>query len=692
MRVIAKLFIMVSFSLSVLIGCSGEWRINPSDIVILVGESEPGPVLLAAETLCGDIEKVTGYRPAIANNRADVPGGATTIMVVNRETASEDVISGLEPLDGFESHRVKALKRDRLILLDGADTRGAIYAIYTFDEEVLGVPPLWYWCSWEPETSRKITLKRDFEIFYGSPQVRFRSWLPNDSDLWSAWITKSSSNREAIFETILRLKLNTLECGGLGYPGITGNMELCRKYGIVVTSHHIYMLNTTFKNWSRYWVDVKGMNKAPVLSVKDMASLEEFWEYGAKTVKESGVENIWNISFRGSGDQPFWVLFNDAPSSEKERGKIINKMLERQVEIIHKYDDDPNPFIRMTFYDEMADMVNSGLVSPPAGKNMIWTFCSGRRDHYPYDDIQAFSPESPVQLGYYMNLQFTSTGAHLAPAEGPWKMEFNYRYVNGKSPLCLSVVNSGNFREFLYTMTANAKMLWDMDSYDTDTWNREYAAQYFGEAFADEIATLYKDFFYSYWTQKRPDFPGGMERQYIFQDQRHTRAIHYIKERFFDYDPNPLPDRYGYERVPGRVFRVVPEDSGVTTQVDALLKGMASEEASFAEVANRALELSDRLPDSKKAFFYDNLVAYCLYMRHLSASLYNFTSAYSQQKDKKEAMRCIDKAYGEMLKARDALKASERGVFEGWYEADRILGIQTILDEIDSTRVQLNAM
>lgn len=186
----------------------------------------------------------------------------------------------------------------------------------------------------------------------------------------------------------------------------------------------------------------------------------------------------------------------------------------------------------------MADLVTAGLVVPPANENMIWTFCSGRRDHYPYSDIQKFNPETPVKLGYYMNLQFTSTGSHLAPAEGPWKMEFNYRYVNSKSPLYLSVVNSGNFREYMYTMSANAKLLWDYDAYDSDKWNRDYAVQYFGEEYADEIADLYKDYFYAYWTQRKPDFPGGMERQFIFQDQRYARAISYIGDDFSTSAPN----------------------------------------------------------------------------------------------------------------------------------------------------------
>ena len=675
--------------LCILAGCTGTWRIDPAKVTVVAGEQESAPVMLAVETLCRDFEKVTGVRPEVVPSEEAVPAGHTALVVANRETAG-DGTEMLPVLGGYESHRVKAERKDRRIWLTGADMRGTIYAIYTFDEKVLGVPPLWYWCSWVPEHKARLQLPADMDFFLDSPQVRFRSWLPNDSDLWSVWIRKSPENREAIYETMLRLKLNTLECGGLGYPGIPGPMTLCQKYGLVVTSHHIYMLNTTFSSWDRYWKGVKGLSKSPELSIKDIDSLTEFWEYGARTVQESGVENIWNISFRGSGDQPFWILFKDAPNTEAERGAVINSMLQRQMEIIHKYDSRPDPFVRMTFYDEMADLVNSGLVTPPQGENMIWTFCSGRRDHYPYDDIQAFNPSTPVSLGYYMNLQFTSTGAHLAPAEGPWKMEFNYRYVDTKSPLCLSVVNSGNFREFLYTMSANASLLWDMSAYDTDRWNRSYAAQYFGEEHADEVAALYKDYFYAYWTQKKPDFPGGMERQFIFQDQRHTRAIHYIFETFFDYNANPLPDRFGYERVPGRVFRVTPEDCGVANQVDAILKGMTGEEAAFADVADRATALMQRLPADKRPFFYDNLLAYALYMQHLSACLYHYTSAYKNQHDVTAAAQSLDKAYDEMLSAREALKVSERGVFEGWYDADRILGMQRTLDEIDETRKKLN--
>ena len=123
-----------------------------------------------------------------------------------------------------------------------------------------------------------------------------------------------------------------------------------------------------------------------------------------------------------------------------------------------------------------------------------------------------------------MNLQFTSTGAHLAPAEGPWKMEANYRYVNTRGPLTFSVVNAGNLREFVMEMSANARMMWDMKAYNTNSFLIDFCTQYFGKEHATEAAKLYHDYYYAYWQQKPSEFP-GLERQFIFQDLRYSRVF-----------------------------------------------------------------------------------------------------------------------------------------------------------------------
>lgn len=194
-----------------------------------------------------------------------------------------------------------------------------------------------------------------------------------------------------------------------------------------------------------------------------------------------------------------------------------------------------------------------------------------------------------------------------------------------------------------------------------DKWNRDYAVQYFGEEYADEIADLYKDYFYAYWTQRKPDFPGGMERQFIFQDQRYARAISYIGDDFFHFSPKPLPDLYMYERVPGRVFRIVPGDNGAETQVDALLMGMETSAGKFAEVTERAEKLMPKLEKRYQQFFYDNLLAYSSFMEHLSRTLYHFTVAYKYQADKTVLVDNLQKAYDEMLQAKEALYLTQHG-------------------------------
>ena len=178
--------------------------------------------------------------------------------------------------------------------------------------------------------------------------------------------------------------------------------------------------------------------------------------------------------------------------SDAERGKVITEMVNTQYEMIRESTGEDNPFVRMTFYDEISSLLAAGHIQPPTATNMLWTFVAGRRDHYPYDDLVAWNNEDNVKLGYYMNLQFYSTGAHLAPAEGPWKMEDNYRYVQSKGPLTFSVVNAGNLREFLMEMSANAAMMWNAETYDTDTFLSSFCSQYFGEEHAAEAAGLFQ--------------------------------------------------------------------------------------------------------------------------------------------------------------------------------------------------------
>lgn len=660
-----KKHILFSFLLLVFTtACSNvALELNPDNFSILLEEGEDVSVVLAANTLSKDFEKIIGVAPKVTSN----PTSKFVVKVVNEETVGEMPLARLE---GFESHRV--FVDNDTIYLAGKDKRGTIYAIYSFSEKVLGVPPLWYFSSWTPEVKKSVIVPTSLNIYFSSPQVRYRAWFPNDTDLFMPWRKLSEDNNERWLETMLRLKLNTVELEAtVTYPDykLSSEADLLKKYGLVLTSHHHVACNNNLMNWGGYWKEVRNM-EPPVLSLKDEKSLIEFWQYSIETVCRSKQENLWQIAFRGIGDQPFWAAFSDAPEDDKERAEVINRMVRIQYDMIKKATGEEHPFIRMTFYDELSDLLAKGYLCPPEDSNILWTFVAARRDHYPYDDIVNFDGSKGVQLGYYMNLQFTSTGAHLATAESPWKMEANYRYVRSKSDLAFSVVNAGNLREFVMELSANARMMWDFSKYDTDAYLKEFCSQYFGEEHAKEVAGLYKDYYNAFWLPKKPDMD-GFDRQYIFQDMRYARVFDQIGKRFDHYSDNPLTD-IGFERVPGRSFRIQGEN-----QVDTLLSVLPATAERFATVEERCAEIKNQLPENSRQFFHDNLEMMAIYMHNLNNALYDYLYAY---KYPAHAQESLIKSKEEFEMAVDALKSTEHDQFSTWYAGERLFGIKNKMD------------
>jgi hypothetical protein len=644
--------------------------IQQNNLKIVFSAKEAGPIKIALEALKKDFQNVMGNVPVIVD-KPDRDKTVPELVIVNLASGIQKSGSDTtKKLDGFESHRIYADPKTNRIYLVGNDLRGTIYAIYTFSEEFLGVPPLHYWSSWVPVKKDEIAVPADCDIFFRSPQVRYRSVLPGDQDFFTPWKEKSEANQNVWLETTLRLKMNTVETYSTILPAykLTDYAYLIDKYGLVITSHHTSGINTSFRTWESYWEEVRN-RQAPKLLLSNDKEIKEFFRYNAETVHRNGIENLWTVAFRGKRDQPFWSVFEDAPEGEKERAEVINNYLQVQLDIIKEVTENPKPYVRITFYDEIANLMAKGYLKPPEGENMIWTYVAARRDPYPYDDLVNFSPSRPVKLGYYMNFGFASTGAHVAPAEGPWKMEFNYRYINNKSPLYFSVVNVGNFREFVFELSAHAKMLWDYKSYNADAFLLEYCSRYFGQAHAEEIAKIYKDFYAAYWQPKATEFE-GMERQFLFQDLRYARAFDHIYEVFYDDESdvnlNPL-HKIGYESVPGRTFRIDFEHNHSDNQVDALLYGMRQTIPKFESVAARSSELMLELAADKQIFFNDNLRIYSYYMTHLSKSLYHFVLAYKCQRDEDVLVRNLDLAKNEAIRAQQYLFEGEHGLFSTWY-------------------------
>lgn len=659
-------------------------------VPIYLAPSEPEAVRRAVKDLQRDLRSVLGVESPILH--AFDPADSRAAIIIAGPAPGPAASLRRSGVSGRESHAVFA--RGPHVVLQGSDTRGTIYAIYTFSERFLGVPPLWFWSSWQPVRKTVIEVPTATDLVFPPAYVRWRAWFPNDEDLLTPWRSRSEENYEAFLETMLRLKLNMLEGGLMDAASfdepyrIGRQATLARDRGLALTGHHMNIFGSSYRSWDAYWKKIR-RREPPPLRIANVQALEEFWRYHIEAGLKAKLEMLWLIAFRGDRDIPFWETFPDAPKTTPERARVIQDMMTRQVALLKEVTGQSNPPMRVTLYNENSDFFAQGLLRPPDEPSLIWTFVAARRDHFPADDVRSFRNDARRPIGYYMNFQFTSTGAHLAQAEGPWKMEQNFRMVDAISgrPLEFSVVNAGNIREFLLELSANAIMMWNFTGFRADTWLEEFCTQYFGRQHAKAAASLYRDYYHSFWVPKKPDIP-GFDRQYLFQDMRYARTIEAILAQLpKGRTANPLVD--GRLDPAARYYRIIPEDNGAATQLEAIEKGTAGCIQRFSRVVDGASKLRDTLPPGSRTFFTDNLLVQARFMLELNRVLQSVARSLDALPDRPKAASALRQAAVAADSMKAALAEAEHGRFTGWYSGDRLFGVDRLRESISHRLAEL---
>lgn len=645
----------------------------PPGVPVIVDPAEPAPVLRAAEDLCRDLKWVLGApSPLLEPLPGDDPRPAIVVTCHGSGTkASRDA-----SLSGSEAHAI--FIRGNQAVLQGADSRGAIYAIYSFSDHFLDVPPWWVFAGWKPERRPAIELPRDTRLHWPSPRVRWRAWFPNDQDLLTPWIHADYEARwNLLAETMLRLKLNLVDIGELTEKS-TRKAEIPRDRGLAITTTHLAPFGASLRNWESFWA-AQGKAPAPSLSLSNVPALEQFWEAHIRLVLRKQLEMVWMIGFRGDGDKGFHRTFADAPASAAGRAAVVQDMIRRQVALLKRVTGQDHPTMRTVLYDECSDYMAAGLLQPPDEPSLIWNFANARRDHFPAADLLACRAPPGRLFGYYFNAQFTETGCHLADGEGPWKMEQNHRLARqAGSNLELSIINAGNVREFPLTLAAHAAMMWDFDGYDSARFGEAFCRRYWGPTGGPQAAQLYREFYAAYWQQRKPDLP-GFDRQYLFQDLRLARATReLLKASGSNEESHSLLDDRG-----SGYYRIVPADSGAATKLEAVVAGCSKAAERFQSVADRCAELSPGLPTAGRAFFDQSLRMQAAFLA--AACRCAVASAQAAQAvHAPEAYRNrVREAALAVSQMEEALSSAESGDFSTWYQPESIFKLGETRSMID---------
>lgn len=640
-------------------------RLHPG-VPVVVDASESPPVRAAAKDLCRDLEWVLKSHSPLLEKP---PEDGSAAIVISSSAADTGI-------NGAEAHTI--LRQGNTVRLVGADTRGAIYAIYSFSERFLDMPPWWFWADWKPHTADFIEIPRDTALTWKAPQVRWRGWFPNDTDMLSPWIQRDyTAHWDCVLETMLRLKLNLLDVGEFSDDSLR-KLRVPRDRGLAVTTTHLAPFGASLRDWADYWKK-QGRSTPPPLRLADMPLLEQFWEHHIKLAQKEKVEMIWMIGLRGDGDKGFYKTFADAPPDEVSRAKVIEEVLHKQVALLQRVTGQPQPLMRTVIYDEASDYMAAGLLHPPELPNLIWNFSAARHDHFPAPDLRRYRAPVERPLGYYFNVQFTNTGSHLADGEGPWKMEQNHRMLlESGSNLQLSIVNSGNTREFPLSLAAHARMMWDFQAYDSDHFLAEFCQRYWGSRHGPQVTELYREFFNAYWQQRKPDIP-GFARQYIFHDLRIARAARDLMRATAVEvtEADLLGDRgIGY-------YRIVPADSAASSKVDAVLTGNRLAAERFAKVTMRSDELAPQLDLQGAPFFVQSLLMQARFMTAASACTAACAEAYKARNQKSAYDQWMRKAQAEADTMSSILKnADNSSPLKGWYAPEKIFGLNETRDMI----------
>ena len=486
-----------------------------------------GCIGLAAEDLARDIFSVSGIHLPVEEGACYGPGilsVGTVGMLPPEELCIRSTPSRWEEYSA-------CICTDRILIL-GADPRGAMWGIYKLSEK-LGIAPCHRYSLQKPAPKTAIRS----EHWTDRPKTyRFRGWFLNDEDLLTKRrisggkrdidyayyhdVCDVSSMEEAV-ETALRLNINLMIPGSIidiDEPYQKALVDYCVKRGLYVTQHHIEPVGVSWWAYNNYYKR-RGMEIPPYSFLQNKEAMVKVWEHYVNLWAKYGDRVIWQLGLRGRADTPVWKA--DAAKMDAEGwGGYISDAIATQHRLIRKAVGE-GFYSTATMWMEGAAMYARGELKLPKGTIPI--FCDVGNTQMMASDFYTTPRDPETGSGIYYHVAYWGAGPHLALGNNPVKMLYNYDLALEKGDRLYSILNVSNVREVLYCAAANSRVVWDRESFDLETFDREFAQTYFENP---DLAFFFQSFF------------DGYVRGDVFTDLAKSRNYS------FDFIPHdtPFPD------------------------------------------------------------------------------------------------------------------------------------------------------
>lgn len=642
---------------------------------ILVPGGEAECVRLAAADLAGDVERITGRRPAIVERLEDAAPHCVVLLTA-AESASAKLLDRFCPgeaarLSGkWEAYRVASVAAEagpvrHALVIAGSDERGTMFGLYAFAEQYLGVDPLYFWADRPPQKRQRLAWD-EVNIGGAEPTFRYRGWFINDEDLLTEWYddggardidypfyaqVTSPKASARVFEAMLRLQMNIVIPASfvdIRNPAEKRLVDDAARRGLLVTMHHIEPLGVSGFGFLNYWRD-RG-EKVPFSFVRHRDKFETVWRDYARRWAEYGDQVVWQLGLRGIADRPVWASDPSVPNTLEARGKLISDAMKLQWDIVRSVDRREQPPATTTLWMEGASLHQAGHLDFPQGIAVIFADNSPgwklQRDFYEVER----QPGRPY--GIYYHHQLWGTGPHLAQGVSPQRAHGIFKLAVERGSTHYAMLNVSNVREFALGVDASARFLRDFEGFDPDAYLTAWCQTRFAPA-AEEAEQCYRRFFDSYLD------PQADKRHLLDGETRSTGS------RFL----RTMLGRVGHEKPltqPERIEAGLARVARHRAQVEAAGKGV--------DHVLGALEGPDR------RFFQTNFVV----QQRILLGLLRWheeslrAGLALQEGNRPECVARMEAALEAIRSIRDAKALASYGKWEHWYRGDKKMNIPKV--------------
>ena len=476
-------------------------------VTLLVADNDKKGVLIAANNLQKDFERVCGSKAALLN--APSPDTKRYVIAGTLESSYIKQIVKAKKIDEkelkgkVEKYLMTVVDNplpgvDEALVIAGSDMRGTIYGIYELSEQI-GVSPWYDWMDVPAVRHTNLAIQKG-TYTAGEPAVRYRGLFLNDeAPCLTSWVKNTFGTNYGghdfyarVFELILRLRGNYLWPAmwmWTFYGDDPLNSPTANDMGVIMgTSHHEPMARN-HQEWARHRKEYGEWNY-----VTNQKVIDNFFREGVRRSKDN--EDIIPIGMRGDGDTAMGAKEghdDEFVPDDNATIKLLEKIMKNQRDIIAKETGRPAKERTQLWalYKEVQRYYDKGLKVPD---DVIILLCDDN-----WGDIRRLptAEERKHKGGFGMYYHVDYVGAprnskwlNVTPIQHIWdQLTLTYQYGVDK----LWVLNVGDLKPMEYPITFFMDFAWNPNRYNAANLMdhpKKFCAQQFGESQADEAARI----------------------------------------------------------------------------------------------------------------------------------------------------------------------------------------------------------